>query len=178
MGDFLNNKGQFFSPDLMIAMSVFVFALLVFFSSSNAVFNDVAIFEDRKLADESAHLAMNSMLLSSGEPWNWETLDFANVSLLGLSFSPNVIESGKVVALANLLNNDVTYLQTRVKLGLGAYDLYFRLSDSDGSTIVYNGAPVEGGRVVTNPKLKFSYKRLVIFNNSNAIFEVILSSAG
>jgi hypothetical protein len=174
----LNNRGQFFSPDMIIAMSVFVFSLLVFFSASNAVFNDVSIFEDRKLADESAHLAMNSMLLSSGEPWNWETLDFSSVSLFGLSFSPNVIEPAKVVMLANLLNNDVSYLQTRVKLGLGAYDLYFRVSDSDGATIIYNGSPIEGGKLALNPKLKFSYKRLVIFNSSNSVFEVILSAAG
>ncbi len=172
----IGDRGQFFSPDMMIAMSVFVFSLLVFFSASSAVFNDVAIFEDRKLADESAHLALNSMLLSSGEPWNWETLDFSSVSLLGLSFSPNVVEPTKALRLASLLNNEVTYLQTRVKLGLGAYDLYFRVSDSDGATLLYNGESVEGGRLAQNPVLKFSYKRLVIFSGSKAVFEVILSS--
>jgi len=163
---------------MIVAMMVFVFALLIFYNASTAIFNNVAVFENTKLADETAHLALNSMLLSSGEPWNWETRNPSTVSLFGLSFSPNVVEPAKAIALAHLLDDNATYIPTRTSLGLGAYEAYFRVSDSVGSTLSYGGEVVEGGTVPVDPKFKYSYKRLVIFDGSSAIFELVLSFGG
>lgn len=164
----LNNKGQFFSPDLIIAMGVFIFALILFFSASNAVFYQTDLVGERKDSDETAHAALNALLLSPGQPRDWERLSFSDVNVYGLTNSNNFIEEEKLTALLSDLNSS-DYVSAKIKLGFGPYDIYLRLLGPSGEEIV--GA----GKVSTNPKIKLIYERVAFYESNQVILQEIVS---
>ncbi len=164
----LNKRGQFFSPDLIIAMSVFIFALILFFSASNAVFYQTDLVNDRKDSDEIAHAALNALLLSPGQPSNWENVSFSDVNVFGLVYRNNFIEKEKLFALFNDLNSS-DYVNTKIKLGFGAYDVYLRVLGPSGEEIV--GA----GSVAYNPKIKLIYERIAYYDSSQVVLQEIVS---
>ncbi len=168
-------RGQFFSPDLIIATGVFVFALVLFFSSSISDFGQAELYEERKSADETAHALLNSLLLSPGDPPNWEEYLLDDVNAFGLVHAPNVIDSNKVIVLINHLNEDSNYDSTRQKLGASIFDLQLNLRNSSGALIDVNGVQLSGGKIATDALLQFSYKRMALFNGSFAVVEAIVS---
>ena len=101
----LNSRGQFFSPDLVIALGVFVFALIVFFTASTSIFSQSALYDERKDVDEIAHMVLNSLVLSSGDPSNWENLPISSAFSIGLVSSNNEISQGKISFLVEKLND-------------------------------------------------------------------------
>jgi len=170
---FLGERGQFFSPDLVIAFGVFIFGLVLFFGASNSVFAQVELFDEIKSADEVAHMVLNSLVLSPGEPSNWDVVDFEDVNAYGLSYSPNMLDRHKVAMLLEDLNS-ADYLVVKEKLGFGPYDFHLQLIDSSGSVVV-DGNSLEGGTVALDPKLKLIYRRLVYYNQEQVILEGIVS---
>jgi len=170
-----SSRGQFFSPDVLIASSVFIFALILFFSASNSIYYQQAIFADEKKIDETAHNVLNVLILSSGQPSNWENGSISDVNSIGLALSNNELSVSKTLALITALSNPSDYAIVQHKLGLGQYSLYFRVLTLQGAPIFYAGVPVEGGLVVDNPKIKHSYKRFVIFDGSASVLEVVFS---
>ena len=172
---FFGKSGQFFSPDLIIATSVFVFSLVIFFSSSISVFGQSELYEERKSADETAHALLNSLLLSPGDPLNWENGVLSDVNAFGLVHEPNVIDSNKVFALVNHLNSDLNYNSTRQILGAGIFDLKLNIRNSNGGLVDINGVQLSGGRIASDALLQFSYKRMALFNGSFVIAEVVIS---
>ena len=164
----LNNKGQFFSPDLIIAIGVFIFALILFFSASNAVFYQTDLVNERKDSDETAHATLNALLLSSGQPKDWESASFSDINVYGLVTKNNFIEEKKLVALMSDLNSS-DYVNAKIKLGFGPYDIYLRLLDSSGAEIV--GA----GNIAFNPKLKLIYERVAFYESNQVIVQEIVS---
>ena len=174
---FLDARGQFFSPDLIVAVAVFVFALMIFFSASNSIFSQVSSLDERRGIDEAGHLVTNELVLSGGQPSNWENMPLDSAFSLGLAQSDNSLSSGKAVTFVHELNDSTQYPKIKEKLGLGPFDLYFRLVDSSGAVISYGGSPLAGGVSISDPQLSFSYKRLVLFNGSPAVLDAVLSLA-
>lgn len=171
----MNFRGQFFSPDLVVALVVFVFSLVVFFSASESLYSQASLFDSRKGVDETAHKVMLSLLLSSGSPSNWENLGLENMDSFGLVSSNNVIFPAKIAALLNDLNDSGKYSIVKSKLGVGPYDILVRLKDSSGNAIYSGGENLEGGREANNPKIKFVYRRAVLFESSTAFLEGVFS---
>jgi len=170
---FSSERGQFFSPDLVIAFGVFIFGLVLFFGASSSVFAQVELFNEKKASDEVAHMVLNSLVLSAGEPSNWDLLPLEDINAYGLSYSPNMLDKHKVaVLLADL--NGADYLVIKEKLGFGPYDFHLRLINSSGSVVV-DGVPLEGGMVALDPKLKLVYRRIVYYNQEQVVLEGIIS---
>jgi hypothetical protein len=170
---FLSERGQFFSPDLIIAFSVFIFGLILFFSASNSIFSQVDLLDERKSSDEVAHAVLNSLVLSSGEPSNWDLFEFGDVNAYGLSYSPNMLDKSKVTKLLEDLNGS-NYFSIKEKLGFGPYDFYLRLIDSSGS-VVFDGNFLQGGVIVLDPNLKLVYQRIVYYEGEQVVLEGIVS---
>lgn len=171
----MNSRGQFFSPDLIVALGVFVFALIIFFSASASLFSQSNIYEDRKGIDEAAHKTVDLLVLSPGSPSNWENLPLSGAYSIGLALSNNSISAAKAVFLIRQLNDPAGYLVLKDKLGLGPYDFYLRILDSEGAVISSNNVSLAGGVVSSDPKLTFSYKREVIFGGAPAVLEAVFS---
>ncbi|MFA6064469.1 MAG: hypothetical protein WCW44_01485 [archaeon] len=169
---FISQRGQFFSPDLIIAVGVFIFTLALFFTSSNSVFARVGLITDQKAADEVVHSVLNSLVFSSGSPMDWDERILSDVNSFGIAKSSNVIDENKFFALITDLNNSSTYLQTKTKLGLGEYDFYLRLVDRGNTEVI------GGGKVSANPRIKLLYERIVLYDSRQLILQGIISLEG
>jgi hypothetical protein len=169
-----SSRGQFFSPDLAIAVGVFVFGLALFLNASNSIFLQADLLDARKDADETAHRALNSLVLSAGYPFDWQNYSLADVNSIGLASSPNFLDLHKTLILLADLNSDLTYAQAKSKLGLGQYDLYLDFLDN-GAKMSVNGVVLEGGKIAAYPKVQLSYTRLVYINNTPAVLEAVVS---
>ena len=73
-----SGKGQFFSPDLVIALIVFVTILAFFFVSSHAMSFQIDLYYTKNELEEVSHAVVNPLVLFSGEPYNWETKSFSD----------------------------------------------------------------------------------------------------
>jgi len=169
----LNCKGQFFSPDLIIALGVFIFSMVLFWTASNFIYAQVNIFKDRVESDEIAHSVMNSLVLSSGQPINWEEFSLSDINSFGLVHSNNFLDENKLVSLVNLLNSS-DYNLVRGKLGAGKFNIELSLIDSQGELII-ESIELRGGVIVIDPVFKNSYTRLVNYNGSEYLLRIILS---
>ncbi len=169
----MDNKGQFFSPDLVIAIGVFVFSLALFWIASNAIFDQIELFNSRIEADEISHSLLNSLVLFSGQPISWENYSLNDINSFGLVHENNILDSNKVVRLINLLNSS-DYASVKQKLGVGKYALKVNVLDSKG-VIISNPSLLSGGTIVSEPILKAAYTRIVYYNGGEALLQAILS---
>jgi hypothetical protein len=168
-----NSKGQFFSPDLIIALGIFLFTLAFFWGASNFVFAQVDLFNSRIGSDEVAHSVLNNLILSSGEPVNWEDSELVDVNSFGLVHSNNFLDLNKTVTLINLLDSS-DYEVVKYKLGAGKYDLELSVVDSKNE-VISTPSNLVGGRVVLEPILKGTYTRVVYYNEQELLLKIILS---
>jgi hypothetical protein len=169
----INNKGQFFSPDLVIAVGIFIFTLALFWIASNTIFGQIDLFNSKIESDEIAHSILNSLVLSSGQPINWEDYSLDDINSFGLIHSNNFIDSTKVVSLVGLLNSE-DYEVVKKKLGAGKYALQLNVLDSKGD-IILTPSSLSGGQIVSEPIIKVTYNRIVYFNNEQALLQIVLS---
>jgi hypothetical protein len=172
---FINCRGQFFAQDVLIASSIFVFALIIFFSASSSIFFQQSLFENRKAVDETANNVLNALVLSPGAPSSWENGSVSDVNSFGLALTNNELSPQKAVAFANILSSPTGYVTLKHKLGLGKFDLYFRLLTMQDAIVSYGNSSLAGGVVAENAVINTSYRRLVRFNGDNAVLEAVFS---
>jgi hypothetical protein len=161
----MNNKGQFFSPDLIIAIIIFVFALLVFFMATDLIFINVSDIEKRKLVDDASYSTMHLLVNSSGKPVNWEIKDFDSIELFGLINKNNEINNYKLNKFIYHLQNN--YNSSKQLLGLNRYDFQLQLIDSNGDIIIDS----------TNTSTKNSkviFDRIVLYNNKTTTLRGVI----
>jgi len=169
-----NSRGQFFSPDLIIAIGVFLIGLAFFFNASNNIFAQADLINERKNVDEVAHMVLSGLVLSPGVPSNWENGSLSDVNSFGLALSANVIDSDKAVKLVNYLNNSSNYIIAKNALGAGRYDFYLRIFDANG-TIYSDGVSLAGGDYSSSLKSKYYYQRIVFVEGKQAVLEGVVS---
>lgn len=169
----MNTKGQFFSPDLIIAIGIFIFTLALFWVASNTIFTQVDLFNSRSESDEVAHAILDNLILSSGQPNNWENYSLNDINSFGLIHSNNIIDSNKVISLVNWLNSS-DYGLVKKKLGAGKYALQLNVLDSSGAIILVPSS-LSGGQIVSEPIIKVTYNRIVYYNSEQALLQLILS---
>ena len=163
----MNKRGQFFSPDLIIAVLIFFTILFFFFNASDAIFSRVDLSENLIAADEVSHNTMNILIYSPGVPFNWETKNFSETRIIGLAVQKNIIDENKLVKLIYFLDNE--YLLTKEKMGLGKNEFKLELVNYDGE-VLYSSNHVFGAS-----NYKLSYERIVLFNGQQAILRGTIS---
>ena len=174
MGFINSQRGQFFSPDMIIATGVFLLALAFFWTASSAVFAQSELLDKSRQADEVSHLVMNSLVLSPGSPGNWTAFSLADVNAFGLARQPSVLNRQKVIFIINYLNNDSNYLFVKEKLGAGPFDFQLSVLSAAGTPIT-DGVLLRAGRVAVNPQIRLVYRRMVDYAGQQATLEGIFS---
>jgi len=157
----LCSRGQFFSPDLIIAIFIFVLSLGFFFMASDSIFTHASLIQSKSQIDAVAHFTMDSLVYSPGSPSGWEELPLNDINFIGLADERNIINEKKVDALFDLLSNQ--YLGAKSKLGVGIYDFKFDLINSSGNVIL------SGGEISPEALQIFSYDRVVFYLGEPAI---------
>lgn len=163
----VNYKGQFFSPDLLIAVLIFIFGLFMFSGASIFIFSQINEFIFRVNIDEISNASLNNLVKSEGIPVNWQTKEIDEVNFFGLSNSLNVIDESKLISLIAFLDNN--YLIAKEKLGFGKLDFKLRLIDSEG-VVKY-----QSSKEILTPNV-FSYSRIVYLNDNLFILEGVVLS--
>ena len=169
MGMCLNQKGQFFSPDLIIALIVFIIILAFFFVSSHAISVQIDLYYIKNELEEVSHAVVSPMVLFAGEPYDWETKSFSDLNRVGLVKERNVLDVEKVDKFIDFLTNNYTELRT--KMSLGKYDFKFELQDFNGTIIKQGG--------YANPDFisKIVQNRVASYNGRQVIVKGIISYA-
>ena len=164
-----NERGQFFSPDLIIGILIFVTVSSLFFITSSSLVAQVSIMELRRELEEASHPVINSLVSMPGQPFGWETGPLGQVEAFGLVGSKNVIDPEKLGAFLSFM--DTNYYEAKSLLGLGFYDFRLELVDSSGNI-------VEGGGFVPEDlKMKFVYERVVLFRDERLVLKGVVSLA-
>jgi len=163
----VNEKGQVFSPDILVAVIIFLAALVFFYIGSNSIFAQEDLFELRSEVDEVLHSTMNSLVFSQGKPVNWDEGPVQNTSFFGLADERNIVDQNKIVTLINFLDNN--YLYTKERLGIGKFSFKLRVIDFNGS-ILYSST-----RTFTNTRLEQGLRRIVSLNGTQVTLEGVVA---
>jgi hypothetical protein len=163
----VNNKGQFFSPDLIIAILIFLSILFFFFNASDAIFARVSLNEKLLEADEVAHNTMNILVYSPGVPINWENKNISQTQIFGLASQKNVIDVNKIERLILFLDN--YYIETKERMGLGKNEFKIELIDSDGTSLY------SSNKTFGNTEFKLNYERIVLFEGRQVTLRGVIA---
>jgi len=162
----LNEKGQIFSVDMIVASVVFLFILTLIIVFSGDISNRVSLVQEHNLREEAALHAASSLVYSPGSPANWENVsDLNNVSSIGIAETRNLIDSDKLARLVDL--NQTNYVGVKDLLGLSKYDLKIDLIRMQNSQVISEfGLNPDVNKSVTTAN-RFAY-----YNNENVILRV------
>jgi len=139
-------KGQGIALDLLFAILVFLLVLnasLSLIDSGNKSVSDKGILNQ---LNARALQTVDMLVRTDGEPNNWELESISNVEAIGLAKRDRALDIDKVERLADpstgwasVYGSD-DYNRTKALLLIG-YDYYFRISDSDDTTLYETGQP-------------------------------------
>ena len=163
----LFERGQFFSPDLILAVVVFVGVMFLFYNTSYTIFSQVSLMESRKQLEENSHVALRSLVSTSGEPTDWEYRSLSDINSFGLVKEKGVLDSNKVTRFLSLLDSNYYYVKNLV--GFGKYDFELDLTDSRGYVLASDG------NIAIPSTLKFVYTRLLLYNNQPSTLRGVVS---
>ncbi len=164
---FLNKKGQFFSPDLVIAFIVFLTYVTFFLIGTTFIVENVHLVDSKNRTDSVAYSVLNSLIYSSGSPSNWETKDFSEIVSFGLSEGSNNLNTQKIDSLFYYLDNN--YSSTKEKLGMGIYSINMLLIDSNGSVVA------SAGEQFVSPTFIQNYDRFVLVGDEMFIIRGVVA---
>ncbi len=162
------NKGQVWSLDLIVAVTIFIFGLIgIYLYALNINYHPEDI---QNLMYKEGDL-ISSLILSEGYPENWET---DNVKVPGI-LTNNLIDKAKIVNLYELSRTNEDYEMLRDLLDT-KYDFYINFNRD----IIINGESVSGiGKPginldktssgyfinVENPEFVIKVTRITIYEN-------------
>lgn len=124
-------RGQLFSFDFILAVSLIIFLLAVTFFVSDATANSINLRERQSELQDLAQSALSQLLESPGTPSNWHLVEFsnANIKSIGLSSERNRLDPNKTEEFFRLANlNSGNYSLMRSILALDASGSNFSLS--------------------------------------------------
>jgi hypothetical protein len=165
----MNNKGQFFSPDLIIALLIFIIILAFFSVVSSAIAVQIDLYYTKNSLEEFSHAVTSPLVSFSGEPFDWENESLVDINFFGLVSEKNVLDQRKIERFVSLLDSD--YDSVREKLGLGKYDFQLNIVDSNGSTIF------SGGQISENYLSKITQSRIASYKDRQVLVTGVISYA-
>ncbi len=120
-------KGQLFTIDFILGLSVFIFILLALLALQAQLESQV---ESGKARTEMQLIALrvsDLLVRTSGNPADWNA---SNVISIGLCDKTRVLNATKFLRLKQLTNETA-----RAILGAGPYSLHLSVTDANGSTL-------------------------------------------
>lgn len=133
-----SSRGQLLSSEVVLAMCLFLGALIAFMLAWNTISASYAQ-EQAQRQMQSALVGISDMaVLSPGDPADWEVSSQAGANAFGLAQSPGVLSAQKLAALQAL---NSSYDDVREKMGAGPLELYIEVGDSAGAPRYGFGKP-------------------------------------
>lgn len=130
----LNNKGQIFTTDLIVALTVLLFILVISATSFGLIQNSLNEEEFYAEMQEKAVNASQVLVATKGNPDSWVKLnDLTGINSIGLAKENNVLDENKVDTLVDW--NALKYEEIKEVLGLQKYDFYFKITEMDEHTV-------------------------------------------
>jgi len=152
-------RGQVFATDFIVALSIFLFVLALALVLSNNVNVRASVIEEYNELEEASFNAVNQLILSGGEPINWNQFsDLNEVNSLGLAESRNVLDKNKVEWLVD--NNALQYNGVKELLGLSKYELRISLQDLNGTELNKIGMDADENKQI------ISVERYVLYDGN------------
>ena len=161
-------RGQIWATDFTAGIAVLTFILMLFMLMWNGMAMRWNAGSRHMAMEESAFMASEALMATSGEPKSWEMLPHidGNVSALGLVNGRNELNGMK---LAKLVEEDATAYETvRERLGLQRYEFSVNVTSIDGSVTHYAFGRFCGGGMNNT----VSFERLGILDGSPVIMHV------
>ena len=128
----MRREGQIFSLDVLFALGIFLVLLLLSLSLARLSQERASSSLERAEMEMKAQFAMNSLLLTSGNPGNWWSN--SSISSVGLTTQGDyILDINKVQALVNA---NSTYVNMSAAFGITGYHSYVHIKN--GSTTLYS----------------------------------------
>lgn len=123
-----------------MAFSFFLAAMLIFLASWNSMF--ATYYREATMRQmQTSLIGISDMLvMSQGEPADWEFGALENASSFGLAVSRNSLSTQKLSAMQSL---NSSYDKVRENMGAGASQLYVAVKDTGGSALYAFGNPFD-----------------------------------
>jgi len=133
-----NAKGQILSTELVLTFGIFMSALLIFLYVWGVVSYDYA----QSQADREMQVVVlgisDALVLTSGDPVDWEVSTPETFYSLGLAAAPNILSTAKLSALQSL---NASYSTLHVSMGAGSFDTFVSAKLTNGTTLCQFGIP-------------------------------------
>jgi len=126
------------SLEVIITFSFFLAAMLVFMATWEAI--SASYYREARQRDmQTSLIGISDMLvLSPGDPANWETGALGNANAFGAAASRGTLSSQKLAALQSL---NSSYDKVREGMGAGASDVFISVEDTAGTALYRFGNP-------------------------------------
>ncbi len=153
MNDRKGERGQLYTSDALLALMVFLFALMLITTLAAQLENQSIQLIRETQHHRAAERVGNSLFSSPGNPSHWEYLSDKNATLrIGLISTGKEISPIKLSAFGDW--NASNYSQLKSVMGLGDQNFYLSITDSNQTLLFQAGSsPVNASRVsvVTTP---------------------------
>jgi hypothetical protein len=167
-------RAQISNGDLLIAFFILFLALALVFSlwsTTTEKINDSELFYD---LENTAVATAEKLVKTGGVPQGWGR---ENVTVIGLAGEPRILNPKKVLEFVDMMNdsavgnppcNDFTvsnYECSKHLLGIGKYNVYFTLTDINGTIIEIENISCVTGKGIGNETDKLTVTRTAILEN-------------
>jgi len=127
-------RGQLFSTELTVSLSVFLAGVVLYLFVWNTLYNNYV----EEQADAKMQVVLlgvsDAAVLSQGDPVDWETTAGTNANSYGFATSsPNTLSTDKLYAMQGYFT--ANYSGMKDKIGAAGYDVYFEVDDTDGNSL-------------------------------------------
>lgn len=150
-------KGQFFSIDLFIALSIFLLVIIIIMDVWGNVRERRSSFEQIASMQMLTHDIADNLIRSEGDPPNWTS---QNVKSVGLAKEDHVLSESKLKNFTEMDYNDLRQI-----FGINC-EFYFKITGLDNVIISINDNEVTQGREPANATDLISVKRLALLNQT------------
>jgi hypothetical protein len=128
-------RGQLFSSELMISLSLFIATLIIYLLVWNNLHNSY-LEEQNDVRMQTLLIGISdAMVLSQGDPADWESGAGANANSYGLASAHNVLSPAKLYAMQEYFASN--YSGMKEKAGAAGYDIFIDVESTDG-TVIYS----------------------------------------
>ena len=163
-------KGQTLSIDFIFSSSFFLLSVLFLLLVWGSLLNRIVQERASVRLEQSATFAISSLVETTGDPANWESIGQNQTKAIGLSSERGVLSNQKLAALQsyNIIGSNASqqnYTQVKQILGIGDLGVHMQVVQNN-STVFDFGEP----RHAKNENITYDYvvSRQVIYNSSLA----------
>ncbi len=158
----LNRNGQIFSIDLMLASIIFLLILTTATIYSNHIANRIYFLEQDAEMRQAGQQAANGLVLTGGNPANWQNQGLKNVNSIGIASSANNLKKNKMQRLSSLASSN--YEEVKDILGIAKFDFKIDVISMKGNFVVesFGARPESESSIV-------SINRIAFYDGNNVV---------